>query len=491
MATTDARPGFKLPWSPDRNESDASASGSTQLDDAREAGPAANAESTTESVDPWGFRRGPNATTDSGAATTPTGDASGSPAVEASVPKRKPNRLMADLTRAMQTAAETARVETLERLQADAKAFIEEVHTRSGSEASDLRSRADEDVAGIRDWSKAEIARIREETDRRVTERKASLEGEIDAHAARIEHRIERVQAHVGRFEAEMAAFFEKLLAEDDPTHLAAMAENLPEPPSFNDDLLDDDYVPPAAVAVEVPPETEVEVVADEPEPEPVAESTVETESAFAAIQAAAEAAAAEEAVGPVETVEDDAVQDDAPEAVDTTEAPETVEADEAVEDPEPAAPSLSETDPRFAALGLSPDAAAEAEAAAEIDATDDREEIATFSDDALAARLAGLVPGADDATPRAESHTTKVLVTGLISVASIAGFKRQLGRLSGVESVGVSSGPEGEFVFAVAHTADVSLAEVVPTLTDFAAEVTNAADDTITVAARDPETSA
>jgi hypothetical protein len=483
MATTDARPGFKLPWSPDRNESDASASGSTQLDDARDAGPAGNAEPTSDSVDPWGFGRAHDATTGSGAAATPTGDTAGSPAVEAFVPKRKPNRLMADLTRAMQTAAETARVETLERLQADAKAFIEEVHARSGSEAGDLRSRADEDVAGIREWSKAEIARIREETDRRVTERKASLEGEIEAHAARIEHRIERVQAHVGRFEAEMAAFFEKLLAEDDPTHLAAMAENLPEPPTFDDDLLDDDYTPLAAVAPEVP--AEAEAVDDEPapEPEPVAESTVDTESAFAAIQAAAEAAAADETVG-----QDDAAQDDAPEAVESTDVAEAVEV---VEAPEAAAPSETEADLRFAALGLSPDAAAEAEAAAEINATDDQDEIATFSDDALAARLAGLVPGADDAAPRSETHTTKVLVTGLISVASIAGFKRQLGRLNGVESVGVSSGPEGEFVFAVAHTADVSLAEAVPTLTDFAAEVTNAADDTITVAARDPETSA
>ena len=39
----------------------------------------------------------------------------------------------------------------------------------------------------------------------------------------------------------------------------------------------------------------------------------------------------------------------------------------------------------------------------------------------------------------------------GLVSVASIASFKRQLGRVAGVQSVGVSSGPDGEFVFAVA----------------------------------------
>ena len=42
------------------------------------------------------------------------------------------------------------------------------------------------------------------------------------------------------------------------------------------------------------------------------------------------------------------------------------------------------------------------------------------------------------------------------MSVASIASFKRHLGRLPGVQSVGVSSGPDGEFLFAVNHSADV-----------------------------------
>src|SRR4029079_2245404 len=39
----------------------------------------------------------------------------------------------------------------------------------------------------------------------------------------------------VGGFEDEMAQFFERLLAEDDPTHFATMAENLPEPPAFDE----------------------------------------------------------------------------------------------------------------------------------------------------------------------------------------------------------------------------------------------------------------
>ena len=274
-----------------------------------------------------------------------------------------------------------------------------------------------------------------------------------------------------------MAGFFEKLLAEDDPTHLAAMAENLPEPPSFEDDLVDDE-------TPFVPATTATAVAEAAPEPVETVDATVEVdadpEAAFAAIQAAAEAA--------VEAPELETPADDlAAESVNAPDAPAPVEVLEA--DP---ADEADQADPRIAALGLSPEAAAEAEAEAELDVTGDSEEIATFSDDALAARLAGLVPDeGDGSAPRHETHTTRVVVTGLISVASIAGFKRQLGRLPGVESVGVSSGPEGEFVFAVAHATDVRLADAVPTLTDFAAQVTDTADDTVSVAARDPETTA
>jgi hypothetical protein len=141
--------------------------------------------------------------------------------------------------------------------------------------------------------------------------------------------------------------------------------------------------------------------------------------------------------------------------------------------------------DPRLAALGFDL-AAAEAEAAAfnDADAAPD-EDIPTIADDALAARLAGLVPDADAS---GESLTTRVIVVGLVSVASIAGFKRHLSRVPGVENVGVSSGPDGEFVFAVSRGKDLDLNTAITTLPGFAARITGESDGDLHVTARDPE---
>jgi len=51
------------------------------------------------------------------------------------------------------------------------------------------------------------------------------------------------------------------------------------------------------------------------------------------------------------------------------------------------------------------------------------------------------------------------------VLLASIATFNRQLGRLPGVENVGVSSGPDGELIFTVGHASDTSLGSLIPTL--------------------------
>jgi hypothetical protein len=495
MATTDAKSGFRLPWSADRNESDSQVDGTVQ--DAGGEDPAQTASqhetsTMTETAPPT-----PDTGTDTSSGVTS--------ATEGAAPvTRKPNKFMADLTRAMQAAAEAARADTLERFSSEAKAHIESIHASTADEATQLRKKADDDIAAVREWSKTEIARIREETDERIAHRKDVLEREIESHAAQIEERIERVQQRVASFEGQMDSFFQRLLAEEDPTRFASMAESLPEPPPFDADAA----WTPAPVVTEAPVAAAA-VVEAPAEPEAIAETSSESpaetlseapepgivEADEPGLQAPEGTWESSEPTATAEEVPSGWGELSAPEAVaepeteaETATATATATEDSgdlfgmAADDPAP-----SETDPRLDALGLSPDfAAAEAEAGgvpAESETPED--EIPVIADDALAARLAGLVP---DTATTGETATTRVIVTGLVSVASIAGFKRNLARVSGVHSVGVTSGPDGEFVFAVTHDAGMALGESIATLPGFGARVTNESSGELTVAARDPE---
>jgi hypothetical protein len=146
--------------------------------------------------------------------------------------------------------------------------------------------------------------------------------------------------------------------------------------------------------------------------------------------------------------------------------------------------------DPRLAALGAAGLESAEAEAEAAAVAGETGEEVPEMDDETLAARLAGILPAEteDEAREGAEPTTTQVKVVGLVSVAAIAGFKRSLGRVEGVSSVGVSSGPDGHFLFAVVHGPSVALRDAIPTFAGFEARVTGTAEGTLEVTARDPE---
>jgi len=459
MASTDAKSGFRLPWSTDRNESDEGTG--TSGDEPTAMDPA---DPQSESETPTMIETAP----------TPSGEAvPDAPAVTpstAGTAARRPNKFMADLTRAMQAAAEAARADTLERFSSEAKAHIESIHASTADEATELRRKADDDIAAIREWSKAEVARIREETDERVTHRREVLERDVEAHAGGIEARIERVQARVSAFETEMAAFFERLLVEDDPTRFAALAESMPEPPPFDADAEWASTTP-----IDDVPVADSTTVADEALPAPG--DPVAPEYPLESVEGPVADASPIEPTGDETPVDGTPFGDPAP--ADTGDLFGIAADDQA---------PLAEGDPRLSAFGIEQDfAAAEAEAAAfpeEIRDPDD--EIPTIAEDALAARLAGLV--ADDHSAAPEAATTRVVVTGLISVASIAGFKRNLARVTGVRSVGVSSGPDGEFVFAVNHDAGLALAEGIATLPGFAARVTHEALGELTVAARDPE---
>jgi hypothetical protein len=329
---------------------------------------------------------------------------------DSAVPARRASKFLADLSRAMQAAAENARSETMTRFETEAKGVVEAIQAGATDEAAELRRTADDDMTAIREWAKAEIARIREETDARIAERKSALEGEMELHAATIGARTERVATVVTAFETQMTAFFERLNAEEDPTRIATMAETMPEPPSLAD------------VAASVA--------------QPV--WTMGTRSAPA------------------------------------------VESASAVESTEPAADEPPPTEFDFAA--------AEAEAASfsgDLDAEDDGSmtDGARPESDVLDSPEA--VPDIPPAPP-VDLASTRVIVSGLVSVANIANFKRSLARTPGVSTIAVASGPDGDFVFTVGHTLGTGLSASVRALPGFDIQISDESDGAITVAAQD-----
>ncbi|HET7686754.1 MAG TPA: hypothetical protein VFM19_10135 [Candidatus Limnocylindria bacterium] len=353
----------------------------------------ADADAPEEPVAAAPERAAPEPAAPEPAAPEPAAPESAAPAQ----PVRRASKFLADLSRAMLAAAETARAETMARFDAEAKAVVEDIRARATEEAADLRRKADDDVAAIREWSKAEIARIREETEARIADRKQALEGEVEQHAAVVDTRVERVGAVVTAFETQMAAFFDHLAEEEDPTRIATMAEAMPEPPSLAD------------VAASV---------VDVPEPAPWAPSADEPASPFEAGSLEFDAAAAEAA-----SFSGDLESEELPEP-----NPEALEAE------------VAETAPAL-----------------------DEEPL-----------------GSNDLA------TSRVIVTGLVSVANIANFKRSLGRTPGVSNIAVASGPDGDFIFTVGHTLGTHLSSSVRGLPGFDIQITDESDDAIHVAARD-----
>ena len=407
MAETETKTGFRLPWTAERTESDVPSKDQASEPDgaavlaavkATEVPPTIETIATLEQAVP---------------------DSAAVPGV------RRRNSLMAELSRAMQAAAETARIETSVRFEAEAKTVVEEIHAASAIAAASLRRQADDDVASVREWSKAEIARIREETEGRITMRKTALDDEMETHEGVVQARIERVAATVAEYEAQMTTFIERLLAEEDPTRIATMAETMPESPILTD-------------------------IADSVGGAPV--------TAFRPMP--------------------DAIVDWSTRAEVPAEAP---------------AATSDEIDPQIAAARAF--AAAEAEAASFTGELDD--------DDATGSALGGDHANALEDGPAEEPvsesppvaspstatrATARVVVVGLVSVASIATFKRTLSRVAGVSAIGVASGPDGEFVFTVSHQAGLDLAEAITGLAGFETRITAETADGLEVAARDSD---
>jgi hypothetical protein len=490
---------------------------------------------------------------------------------------RKPTKLMADLSAAIRSTAQTAREQSLSQLDADVAAVVAQIRDGAKEGEGALRRQCDEDIAGIKEWSRAEIARIKEQTEHKIEARKITLGEELAGHAAAIDARVGEVEGAATAYHADMEAYAARLAEEMDAARLATLAESMPEPPSLdawaNLETMEFDPIVAAAaveeVADEAPAEPEAvaepvaagaELISDGSEvawhgegeglieasiavdevaeaPVAVAEAVAETVESEP-VEAVAEPVGGEAVAEPVEgepegshpwgepdgawgtaqAAKGDAEGDDVPRWA-AGETPDGFPTGEGEEGGDPV-----DRGAIMAALEAAAEAVVAAESAAEsaesaetsadvaqtaaellkgrVDDEDyyDPEAAAALSarigaggiEESYADRLATLMPtGHAEGDADGEPRTTQVVVSGLVSVASIASFKRHLGRLTGVTAVAVASGPDGEFVFNVTHRPDVSFRDAVPTMPGFAARVTSSADGVVQVTARDPEAEA
>ncbi len=619
MASTDTRSGFRLPWSSDRSHDEASddvTTEPTQDAEAHDAQPEdfvlpepdlharlgiADSEPRSNN-DP----RPPEEWAEKGpiAEEPPLMvDINAAPSAPPATP-RKPSKLMADLSAAIRSTAETAREQALAQTDTTLRQVVETIREQSTEGATQLRQQSDEDIAGIRDWSKAEIARIREETDRKITARKSALEDELSDHAASVDRQIEDVQAEVARYQAHMDAYLERVRNEDDPASLATLAESMPDVPSFEawvgtpaDEATDDVEVAAEAAAGSEAVEGQAEAIEADAAGTDVEPATGRIETADEAAKGQLDAAtpagdtapgegepeapaedeagaqAAQPAIGviepavavddldpsqPVTSVDDGTTDPDvvgeteteparsrstaariawgdasgdwttppppkaegdvsadavgsaprwaAAEASDgtptTNEAGELVDHDPVMAAVEAAAEAVAGSESAASPVDQADAAAGAAETMAErfrgdqdtddpgeaMSALEARVEAGGFEAESFTGRLASLLPGHGGGAD-GEPQASQVIVSGLISVASIASFKRHLSRIAGVQSVTVASGPDGEFVFNVDHGPDVVFRDVIPTMPGFAARVISSEDGVVHVNARDPET--
>ncbi len=488
MATTETRTGFRLPWSSDRSQEDPAGT------DAGDGAPDPAAPTAKPSV-AWpendfesrgGFTANKPRPTDlpvqAEEATTPVIADAPAPA------PRKPTKLMVDLAAAIRATTEAARDQRLSQIETDAASIVEVIRAQNSEGAAVLRRRSDDDVAAVREWAKAEIARIKEESEARIADRKHLLEREVSNHAEAIEDRVSEVQTAVTGYRQAMAAYFAQLEVEDDPARLATMAEAMPDPPSL-EALAELEGLPFADIATQAA--SDGSAGNDEGTPSGSAEP-VATAAAPAQSQASADDvprwAAGETPDGfPEATEGGDPVDRGAIMAALEAAAEAVVAAEAAAEsaDQAEAAADAAETAVELLAGRSGHEDESEPEAQAALNA---RVDAGGFETESYTDRLASLLPGHMDGGADGEPRTTQVVVTGLVSVASIASFKRHLGRLAGVTGVAVASGPDGEFIFNVSHRPDVSFRDAVPTMPGFAARVTATGDGVVSVTAHDPE---
>jgi hypothetical protein len=203
---------------------------------------------------------------------------------------------LAELAVAMRLTAEKERERIAGKVSDDAAAHVEKVRARAAIETDELKRLAEEDVQHIEEWSAAEQERIRAEADRKIEDRRASLEEYLRQHDTIIDTEIDGVNAAVRDYNATLDRYFEELAQSNDPAAIVARAEALPAPPELDEIRAQararavsmfaerEDEAPPAPVA-QAPAEAQMSGAASVAEP-------LMTETSMAEVGAVAEASA-------------------------------------------------------------------------------------------------------------------------------------------------------------------------------------------------------
>jgi hypothetical protein len=140
---------------------------------------------------------------------------------------------LAELTRAMQAAAEQQREHIAGVVAEDAAGEVEKARTRGAAEADELRRLAEEDVGAIKAWQTNEVERIRREAGRRTDERRKELETHLAKHDTIIASEVAGVDVAVLDYRATLDRFFDELRGATDPAEIARLAGSLPPPPDL------------------------------------------------------------------------------------------------------------------------------------------------------------------------------------------------------------------------------------------------------------------
>ena len=140
---------------------------------------------------------------------------------------------LAELTRAMQGAAEQMRAHIDADVAEDAAEEIDKARVRGAIEADEMRRLADEDIWGIDAWLTAETERVRGEAARRTDERRRELQSHLAKHDSIIATEVDGVDAAVVEYGSILDTFFAELKEADDPAELARRAGSLPAPPDL------------------------------------------------------------------------------------------------------------------------------------------------------------------------------------------------------------------------------------------------------------------